>query len=374
MPGPLPVGPWTIRTIALDLSGRCNLACRYCSETATQPPRQPMSIGMLDRVWAWFRQVRHPSSWSVHMGSGEPLLALDLLKHLDQLVRADLKAGDPVPVSINTNATCLDPATADWIAGAGWNVKISFDGPKAVHDRWRVAPDGTGTFDRVERAASGLAGRLGDRLTLNSVLCRGTDPFAVFEAVRATGARRMDFRPVAAANPDLCPDGADLVRYAAFISEYARTWRDGDDPSAPVLVRFSRFVVRATGYHGRRVGCGAGREYVGVGPDGALYPCMRFVGLPGYEIGRLPAGIDPAPAQAFERGPGRPFDRRDACGACWAAPLCAGPCFASAEMFALDHHCAVYRAEAAAAVRLVRQLREQNPARLLTILGSAVVC
>jgi uncharacterized protein len=355
--------------MALDVSGRCNLACRYCAESATQPPRPGMAADMLERAWAWFRGGRPAGSWSVHVGSGEPLLAMPLLRRIDALARAEPRDPlQPMPVFVSTNGTRVDEATADWLVASGWDVKISIDGPRHVNDRWRVTRSGEGTFDSVERAARTLAPRLGTRMTVISVLCRGNDPAEMYGAAEAVGARRMDVIPVASGNPEFRLSASDIASYEAFILEYARRCRDGESRLAPVLGRFSRFVMRVMGYQNRRVPCGAGRDYVGVGPDGALYPCMRFVGIERYQIGQVPQGLDPAAAEAFRQGPGRPFDQRATCRSCWAAPLCGGPCFACAEMFDVERHCEIYRAEAAAAVWLVRQLRERDPARLLSFL------
>ena len=128
------------------------------------------------------------------------------------------------------------------------------------------------------------------------------------------------------------------------------------------------------GYDTHRVSCGAGRSFLGVGPDGALYPCFRFIGLESYRLGRLTTGLDRKAALSFQRGPGRSYEQRTQCRRCWAAPLCGGPCFACSEMFGpgngrpLASHCAYTLADARAAVWLVKELRKHNPKRLLSFL------
>jgi radical SAM protein with 4Fe4S-binding SPASM domain len=140
------------------------------------------------------------------------------------------------------------------------------------------------------------------------------------------------------------------------------------------LNRFELYVLRVMGYRNQWVRCGAGRTFMGVGPDGALYPCMRFAGIDRYRIGKLPGGIDEASAAAFRHGAGRPYLRRTPCRSCWAAPLCCGPCFACAELLGErdgrpnDDHCAYRLADASAAVWLVQELRRRDPERLLEFL------
>jgi uncharacterized protein len=143
-------------------------------------------------------------------------------------------------------------------------------------------------------------------------------------------------------------------------------------------VEFTGNVFRLMGYLLSRVPCAAGRSMAGVAPDGSIYPRFRFIGLERYRLGRLPEGIDPVASAAFQRGAGRPYEERAACRACWTAPLCGGPCFACAEMFGpgggepLAVHCAYRRACAGAATRLVAQLRQHDPDRLLRFLPDSV--
>ena len=146
------------------------------------------------------------------------------------------------------------------------------------------------------------------------------------------------------------------------------------DEDLPILSRFHQFVLPVMGYGNRRVSCSAGRSYAGVGPDGVLYPCMRFVGVDRYSIGRVPEGVDAAAARSFRLGPGRPYDQRQPCSGCWAAPLCCGPCYACSEMFGpgdgepIDYQCAYRLAAAEAAVSLFNRLKEDNPERLLSLI------
>ena len=366
-PPPLPDRLFPIRSLALDLSGRCNLACRYCVETATQPPRSAMTAEMLERVWEWFCRSRTGPSWTVRVGSGEPLLALPLLRRLDDLMRAETGRSNEGRAFITTNATLLDEQAAGFLAASGWDIKVSLDGPEDTHDRWRVTPTGGGTHRRVAAAVEALVKRLHRRVTVGSVLCHDSDPARMAAAARDVGAWRIEFFPVVTDADEARLDSSDHSRYREFIFDCARRLAAGERV-VPGVGRFERAVAGVMGYGNRRVRCPAARGYVGVGPDGGLYPCMRLVGIEDHRIGDVASGIDPEATLAFQRGAGRTYDRRTDCGECWAAPLCGGPCFASAAMFDVREHCELYRSEASAAIWLVQQLRERDPARLLAFL------
>lgn len=370
---------WPLAAVALDVAGTCNLACRYCAEAATQPRRRRMSGEGLEAAWRLLAPEGRPrAGTSVRLGSGEPLLALPLLVELARRIEAaggSAAEGRPA-VFLTTNGTLAGPEVRDWLVASGWHVKVSLDGPPQVHDRFRVSRRGGGTWKRVAEVVGDLARRMPERLSATAVLCRGTDPEEVFAAIAELGVRRIELVPVAHRDPELLPRRADVARYLRFVRGYARRLAGSEE--LPVLVRFETRVRRALGFDVSRLPCAAGRTLLAVAPDGALYPCFRFVGVAAYRLGSLAGGIEPGRAAEFRRGPGRPYDRRETCGACWAAPLCGGPCFAVAELLGAEErpgegrplpvHCAYVRADARVAVRLVSELRRRDPERLLAFL------
>jgi uncharacterized protein len=361
--------------VALDVIGTCNIACRYCAEAATQPRRRPMSAETLEAAWRLlFPDGRPRPGRSIHLGSGEPLLALPLLRQLNDLIeRQGGSAAEGLPeVHLTTNGTLATRPVRDWLVASGWRVKISLDGPREVHDRWRVDRRGAGTWHRIAKAVADLAARMPDRFSVTAVLCRGADPEEVFAGIAALGVRRIELVPVAHRDPEALPGRMDLVRYRRFVDGYAHQLAAGEE--VPVLIRFEGKVRRVLGQGLQRVPCAAGRAFAGVAPDGSLYPCFRFVGLADYRLGHTSNGPEPTAAAAFRRSAGRPWEEREPCSSCWAAPLCGGPCFAVAEMLGpgegqpLPLHCEYIRADARAAVWLVQSLRRRDPERLLAFL------
>jgi uncharacterized protein len=373
-PPPLIERNWRISALALDVAGNCNLACRYCAEASTQPQRPPMTPPVLKAAWSFlFPDDKPHKGYSIRLGSGEPLLALPLLHRLAELVNTHGK--DRPAVFLTTNGTLVDRKTSAWLAASGWHVKVSLDGPQDVHDAWRVTPRGEGTYAKVAPVVENLAKKIPELLSVTAVLCRGTDPRQVFEAIAELGVKRIELVPVSHSNRNIQPEECDIKRYEAFTTDYVRRYlEDKDDGNFPILVRLARSVTRVMGYNNQRIACGAGRSFLGVGPDGGLYPCFRFIGIESYRLGSLDTGPEAKDMATFQKGPGRPYNDRTPCRDCWAAPLCAGPCFAVAEMFGpsngspLDYHCAYNLADARAAVRLVNELRKRDPSRLLSFL------
>jgi uncharacterized protein len=378
--------------LALDAAGRCNMACRYCAETITLPKRRPMTADTFDAAWEFLlpgeveegtENTSKKTVFSFHMGSGEPLLNLAILQKLAAQVEHARSRGDVFPqVYLVTNGTLLDKEVMEWLIACQWNVKISLDGPAAIHNRWRILPGGEGTHRLAARAIAYMAERVPDRFSVCAVLCRGNDPAGVFAAIENLGVRQIDLIPAAHSDYSIIPGPEDIENYRTFIMNYAARFLENDgtktDKTPPsALTGFNQCMIRLMGYKLARTYCSAGRSYLGAGSGGDLYPCSRFVGVDRYRLGHLAGGAEPGALRAFQGGAGRPYECRDACNRCWAAPLCGGPCFAVAEMFGpgngepLDFHCAYILETAKAAVFLFNQLREQKPEQLLSFLSRA---
>lgn len=370
---------WSLEALALDVSGRCNLACRYCAEAATQPSgRKAMDPAILDAALKRLTASGGAKTKSIRLGSGEPLLAKRLLQQLAHKLEDNRRQGASTPeVFLTTNGTLLDPQVREWLVQSGWHVKVSLDGPPAVQNYWRVTAKGRATYDQVAEAVSILARRIPDRFSVTAVLCRDSNPTAVFDAIAALGVQRIELVPVGHTDPAIVPASSDVERYKRFADEYVARRISSGANNQPELVKVINAARRVMGYDVKRVTCGAGRNFFGVGPEGDLYPCFRFIGVESYRLGNITTGFDDEAASHFRRHGGRPYDRREECSSCWAAPLCGGPCFAEAELLEpnggpLSIHCEYVRADAKAAIRLVEGLRQEDPDSLLSLLAGLV--
>lgn len=366
----------SIFSLALDVSGRCNMRCTYCAESATMPERNCMEMTMVnaavDALFAWSKVG---SGVSLHFGSGEPMLhpdavfgAGDQAKKLAELKKRSLS------LYLTTNGTLLEGEEMKRLAEEGWNVKVSLDGGGAVHDKYRVDQEGKGTFSRIEGKVRYLLQKMPARLSTTSVLCRGTDPMKVFYDIASMGVKKIELVPVAApkgSQLSLCRE--DLHAYGRFICEYAKRIANGQE--VPINIRFQKRLQRALGFGNSTIACGAGRTFFAVDHSGTIYPCFRFVGIKGKEMGTL-AGIDQSKVRSFARGPGRQISKRSECNACWAAPLCSGPCFACAELLGSGaparEFCEFIKIESKAALWLIESMKEGDAERLIAIIEGQV--
>ena len=361
-----------ITSLALDVSGNCNMKCVYCAENSTMPHRNVMSQQVLDKALHCLFTSSYKGKLSIHLGSGEPLLTPGAVFNIGKKARTLAQEGArDLSLHITTNGTLLNEDICTWLVQDGWRIKVSVDGPKSIHDLNRRDRQGKATYARIEKYVQTLASIPGFSTT--SVFCHNTNPADIFYGIASLKVKNIEIVPVAQEYPSsLCLTDEDINLYRKFLSDYVQKIAKGE--SLPLLTRFVKKLQRVLGFGNSYVPCGAGRSFFAVAPDGSLYPCFRFVGIDRYNLGTLDTGVDTERAHEFQVHGGRPYNKR-ACTTCWAAPLCGGPCFACAELLFYKNgepspdYCAMVKADCEAALWLAQTLRKEDPERLVTFLG-----
>jgi uncharacterized protein len=92
---------------------------------------------------------------------GEPLLELDLIQFVVEKAVAAF-GRDDVVFFATTNGTLGRTEILSFLAQAGFRVFVSVDGPRRVHDRFRVAKGGSGTWEHAIRFVRQLQEHYGD--------------------------------------------------------------------------------------------------------------------------------------------------------------------------------------------------------------------
>lgn len=139
-------------------SSGCNMRCRYCFYADEAQNREIASFGVMtpetleNVVKRAFERARSACTFAFQ--GGEPTLAgLPFFKRLPRLVEKYNTRRIPVYYALQTNGMLLDDEWAAFFAQYHFLVGLSLDGPKEVHDRYRVDAQGNGTYSRVLRAA-----------------------------------------------------------------------------------------------------------------------------------------------------------------------------------------------------------------------------
>jgi uncharacterized protein len=147
--------------LAKPSGSACNIDCQYCfflSKEALYPgDRQRMSEETLE---AYIRQLldshRTPEVTVAWQGGEPTLMGLDFFKRSVELVAKYRRPGQRVEHTFQTNGVALDDDWCAFFKEHKFLVGLSVDGPKEIHDRYRVTRGGKGTHDLVMQGLSFL--------------------------------------------------------------------------------------------------------------------------------------------------------------------------------------------------------------------------
>ncbi len=141
---------------------KCNLDCQYCfylhKDELLHQPKQPM---MDDTTLEAFIKSYIESqdgheivfSWQ---GGESTLLGLDYFKKIVQLQNKYRPSGVKIENDLQTNGILLNDEWCQFLKDNGFLVGLSIDGPKELHDKYRVTRSGKPTFNLVMAAAKRL--------------------------------------------------------------------------------------------------------------------------------------------------------------------------------------------------------------------------
>jgi len=207
----------------------CNLDCTYCfylsKETLLNGPATGrMSDETLERfIQQYIGGVTGPEvvfSWQ----GGEPtLMGLDFFRKVVALEKKYAKPFQKIENDLQTNGTLINEEWCEFLKANG----LSIDGPREIHDKYRVTKGGRPTFEKVFHAAK-LLRRYGVPFnTLTCVnRCNARKPLDVYRFLRnEIGSTYMQFIPI--------------VEYKGFEKTAPHQWnndalpRDGDPEARP---------------------------------------------------------------------------------------------------------------------------------------------
>jgi uncharacterized protein len=154
--------PPSFHLLAKPTGAVCNLDCSYCFFLSKEMLYPGSRFRMADELLEeYLRQLieAHPRVPEVTIAwqGGEPtLMGLDFFRRSVELADRYLRPGQRAAYTIQTNATLLDEEWADFFREHAFLVGVSVDGPRELHDAYRVDKGGKGSFDSVVRGLDAL--------------------------------------------------------------------------------------------------------------------------------------------------------------------------------------------------------------------------
>ena len=379
----IPLEPFPLTTMVLNVTNQCNLSCTYCyeygedkivdTENGQQPKFMTEETARQAVEFMLKESGSSPVAYLTFFG-GETLMNFPVLKRTVGYARQRAaECGKQVHFSLTTNATLLRPEIIEFLAEHDIGVTVSIDGPPEIQDKFRVFQNGRGSYDIVAPKVKDLLKRhktrpIGARVTLAS----GTiDVKRIYRHLtEELGFSEVGFAPATSAptRDHAIPEGGFDDMLAQF-RELAEEFLE-----ASVAGQYHGFSnVRETleEIHkgmSKAFPCGAGLGLMGVSTSGDVALCHRFAGSESHKLGSVHDGIDRDMQRAFLEK--HHVDEKTDCRTCWARPLCSGGCYHEAHTRYGNtakpnlHYCEWIRGWSDVCLRIYGELSERNPAFL----------
>ena len=379
----IPLAPFPLTTMVLNVTNQCNLSCTYCYEYGadkivdTENGKQPKFMSeetARESVDFMIKESgSNPIAYLTFFG-GETLMNFPVLQRTVAYAQEKAaSAGKQVFFSLTTNATLLRPETIEFLAENDIGVTISIDGPPEIQDKFRVFTNGRGSYDLVAPKVKELLKRhrsrsIGARVTLAS----GTiDVKRIYRHLtEELGFAEVGFAPATTApmRDHAIPEGGFddmLAQFRELAEEFLEASVEGRHHG------FSNVRETLEEIHkgmSKAFPCGAGLGLMGVSTGGDVALCHRFAGSEEHRLGSVRDGIDRGAQRAFLDK--HHVDSKTDCSTCWARPLCSGGCYHEAHTRYGDtakpnlHYCDWIRGWTDVCLRIYGELSERNPAFL----------
>ena len=195
--------PPRFHVMAKPTGAICNLACSYCffldKETLYPGSQFRMSDELLEQYVAQLIESHRADTVTFAWQGGEPtLMGLDFFRRAVELQELHKREGMTIENTLQTNGTRLDDEWCAFLAEHSFLIGISIDGPRELHDGYRVDKGGHGTFDHVLRGLRLLQKHEVEYNVLTTVnRLNGDYPLEVYRFLRdEVGTDWMQFIPV----------------------------------------------------------------------------------------------------------------------------------------------------------------------------------
>ncbi len=342
----------------------CNLDCTYCyylSKEGLLDQKSPrLDDARLEAFIVEYIQSQDVEEVPFTWHGGEPtLMGLDFFRRVVALQKKHIPEGRRVVNDLQTNGVLLDDEWCAFLAEQGFLVGISLDGPKELHDIYRVNKGGGSTFDRVMAATRRLRHHAVPFSVLVTVNRRNAkQPLDVYRFLRdEVGATFLQFIPcvepkhfeklapesiadsqrVAQDSPRARPShpmsvvtewSVDPEDWGHFLAVVFDEWSAHDRGKVKVNLfesMFAQLVGKPALQCTSSPVCG---KNVALEHDGRVYSCDHFV-YPEHEIGRVgdrPFGEIVFSLKQLEFGLAKHNALPSECRSCPWLNLCWGEC------------------------------------------------
>jgi len=264
----------------------CNLGCRYCFFLSKKELYPGSSFRMSDALLeSYIRQYiaaqKVPLATIAWQGGEPTLMGLSFFRKAIMMVERYKLPGMVIQNTIQTNGTLIDDEWCRFFKENNFLVGLSLDGPREIHNTYRVDKSGNPTFDKVIRAAKLLKKHEVDFNMLTTVhAANGDYPLDVYRFLRdEVHAQFIQFIPIVerdgsgqVTNWSIKPD-----QFGRFLSSVFDEWIKQDVGKVFVQIFDSSLAAWARSFQSLCILSPTCGTALALEHNGDLYSCDHFV-------------------------------------------------------------------------------------------------
>ena len=345
----------------------CPSNCCYC--WSSEEDSDLMSIETAEEVVKWLKNFRDDTV-TVTFHGGEPLLAgYDFYQTVLLLIKKDLKHLKPA-LALQTNLWNLTDKMAQLFSDYKIPIGSSIDGPKELNDYQR----GQGYYEKTMKGY-GIAKAHNLKV---SFICTFTSHSINYKEDIVNyfldNELTLKLHPSLPSMRDENPDKWTLLpkEYGELLVYLLDQYLDHmDEIEIMNIDNLAKSVFRRRGTVCTFVDCMD--DTFAIGPDGSIYPCYRFVGMPEYVMGKV--YDHPTMEDLSQSTPWKLLQKFKEyvdveCKECTYIKFCRGGCpynalaITDAKVESVDPHCTAYK-------RIFKEITDRATREMLS--GSGMV-
>ncbi len=324
--------------IVIKTTQDCNLRCKYCY---TEGGRNKRDISP-ETIIKLFDQlaVDNTSELVCTFHGGEPLLRPYLIAETIEKLKQKYY-GPRIKYQIQTNGTLITDQAIELIRKYNIDIGISIDGYKSLNDCTRIYPDGSSSYENVEK---GIQKLFENNIMFGALLLitkhNVNHLTEILEWCEKIGLDRIGFNTFTplgyGKEENLAPDLNDLIENVINEIDWLIKHNQQELNTAGKLIyerEIESLVVRILNpekcaHMCTDIPCGAGKYHLGIDVDGSVNICDCFYGIDDFIIGN----INTQSLDEILQNPlvydfnARTIDKLEGCQNCDIKHICHGGC------------------------------------------------
>ena len=169
-----------INQVVFELTENCNFRCKYCiyneqSDYFRNFSAKNMNVETIKKALDYMLPLAK-GLLIIGFYGGEPLVQFDLIEKTVNYVNMHKPKDLKISYALTTNLSLMTRERAEFFASLeDCSITCSIDGPKIIHDNFRVSTNNEGTFDKTIEGLHNLVDAFGERakkcLSIYTVIC-----------------------------------------------------------------------------------------------------------------------------------------------------------------------------------------------------------